>query len=172
MMTNNLRTGIIEGFKILGIYQIIGGIIGLGFLFLSLSQLSGLSILPVLISLISFVLFSYSILCGILLLKKKPLGLRHSMINQFLQLIFFTFLGYSFHYIAGVFFTLGIDLTDSFLLTFNIGLSSWQMEISSGSPAINLNFNLVAFMLIIFIINLKAKVEDQWLRDKIAEIGN
>ena len=169
-MKNNYSSQIVTGFNFLGIYQILGGIIGfvLSFIFIQFAQLSLLALLLVLGA---FFLFSYSIFCGVLLLKKKPSGLRHSTINQFLQLFMFSILGYSFKYASGVFLALGFDITNDFIFNLNFGISNWQIEINSGSQTLSLGFNFVALILIFYISKLKIKVQTQWMQDQISEIG-
>jgi len=170
-MKNNYSPDIITAFNFLGIYQIIGGIIGFVLMLVLLSDLAEIPILLFALLSVAFLLFGYSIWCGILLVKKKTSGLKHSTINQFLQLVTVAFLGYSFKYASGVFFTIGFDITDGFLFTFNLGISSWQMEINSGAPTIAVSLNFVALFLIIYISKLKIKVHSQWMQNQITQIG-
>jgi len=171
-MSNNPSSQIATGFKFLGFYQIIGGLIGLVLLLLLLGNQDVFSLWLTLLLLIAFSLYAYSIFCGILLLKKKASGLKHSTINQFLQLVSFAFLGYSYQFASGIIFSIGIDLTKSFDLKYYLGISTWAMSINSDSQVISINLNLVALFLIIYISKLKVKVETQWMENKISEIGN
>lgn len=103
-------------------------------------------------------LYIYSIYCDILLLKNSKEGLKHSLINQALQMVSFSFFGYAFQYIAGVYFAIGIDLTDGFYIKFNTGLSTWQIIVNSGEQLLFVNVNLVALFLIFFIEKLKKRI--------------
>jgi hypothetical protein len=143
---------------VLGIYQVIGGIAGLGLLVWLILKLNTIPdvFLPLLIS--AFALYFYSIYCGYLLLKKKKSGLKHSLINQCLQLISFAIAGYAFQYFSGIYLTIGIDITQSFLVNFGFGVSSWQTDINTDSRLLQVNFNLVAFCLVIFITRIKTEM--------------
>jgi hypothetical protein len=90
----------------LSYYQIVGGIIGIGLVILSFAQANRITGLVVVIFAFAIGLFSFSIFCGQQLLKgniKK--GLKLSTINQILQIIHFTILGFRFNYIAGIMLT-------------------------------------------------------------------
>ena len=170
-MENNFTKDTASKLKVLGIYQIAGGIIGLLLTFWIIAGLTAFSGLLLLVVLIAIGLYSYSIYCGTLLLKNKILGLRHSSINQFLQLINLIIAGFAFQYISGVFLTIGLDLTNSFNFIFNIGISSWQININGDTEPLILNFNLVALFLILFIENLKNKISKEDLAKQLASIG-
>jgi len=55
--------------------------------------------------------------------------LNLSGINQILQLASFAFLGYSFNYVAGFSFGVGVDVTNSLSVTFSANLSSWAIAL-------------------------------------------
>lgn len=170
-MENNLSKSIISKLKILGIYQIGGGIIGLG---LTVWVISGLTITTfplIFILLIAVVLYVYSIYCGILLLKKNISGLKHSLINQLLQIINFSIFGFTFQYISGVFISAGLDLTDSLFLMFNFGVSQWQITINGNKEILILNFNVVALFLVFFIEKLRKEISREQAERQITSIG-
>lgn len=83
-MENGFTKATISKLKALGIYQIAGGIIGLLLTILIIADLKIASSLLLLIIVIAVGLYSYSIYCGILLLKNKVYGLIHSLFNQYL----------------------------------------------------------------------------------------
>jgi hypothetical protein len=157
--------------RVLGIYQIAGGILGIGltmWLCLRIDSISG----PILfLLLIAFGLYCYSIYCGILLLKKKNYGLKHALINQFLQLLNFTIFGFSFKYISGAFLSIGLDLTTSVQMQFRLGISTWQITVNDNPELFEINLNLVALFLIIFIDRLKRKIAEEKSRVQVSEIG-
>ena len=162
-MTNSISKNISRKIKGLGIYQIAGGIIGIGlsiWLIASEGALSGIVLVLVLFA-IGF--FSFSIYCGSLLLKNKENGLRYSLINQYLQLINFSIGGYAFQYISGVFFSAGIDLTNSPAFKINLGVSAWQMNVNSEKEVILINLNFVAVFLIIFIGKLQKGINEEMM---------
>ena len=170
-MENNFSKERISKFNALGIYQIAGGIIGLGLTIWIISGLTTITGLLLLLLLIAIGLYSYSIYCGILLLKKKKSGLEHSLINQFLQLVNFSIFGFVFQYISGVFLSMDFDLTNSLNFTFNIGISSWQITINGDTEPLIINFNFVALLLILFIEKLKREIKKEQIEKKITSIG-
>ena len=169
-MSDNFKKSIAYRIRVLAIYQISGGILGIGLTIWLIMQMEFTNLIFLLL-LISLILNSYSIYCGILLLNKKKFGINHSLINQYLQLINFSILGYGFTYISGVYFSIGLDLTDSMLFKFNLGVSTWQININRYTDTIYINFNLVALVLIIFINNLKKKISEDKIQSQVSEIG-
>ncbi|MBL7743794.1 MAG: hypothetical protein JNN00_10010 [Chitinophagaceae bacterium] len=170
-MENNFSKEATSKFNAIGTYQIAGGIIGLGLTIWIISGLITITGPLLLLLLIAIGLYSYSIYCGILLLKKKKSGLGHSLINQFLQLINFSLLGFVFQYISGVFLSIGFDLTNSLNFTFNIGISSWQITINGDTEPFIFNFNFVALFLILWIENLRRKINKEQIEKQITSIG-
>jgi len=160
-MNETIPKDILQNFKRLGIYQVAGGIIGLGLtIWLIINQVN-FSPLIILLYLIAVILYFFSIYCGILLINKKMDGLNYSIINQYLQLINFLLLRFSFQYISGLFLSFGIDLTNEFLFKFNLGVSTWLISVGGDSDIILVNFNIVALCLIIFMGKLKNKLQIQ-----------
>ena len=142
------------GIEFLKYHQIVGGLIGIT---VTLSLVKSVGSLPgftQLIVVFAIGLYLYSIYCGLLLFRKIKKGLAYSRVNQILQTLSFSILGYSFQYISGLFLNIGLDLTESFALKFNFGLSSWQFEINNGGSELAVNFNVVAIFLIILIEKL------------------
>jgi hypothetical protein len=157
---------------VLGIYQILGGIAGIGITVWLASSLAPINPALLLIILIALALYAYSIFCGILLLRKNIAALKHSLINQFLQFIGFSLFGFTFNYISGAYFVIGLDLTDSLLFTFNLGISSqWHITINGNKEPLILSFNMVALFLILFITRLQTKLKDENTERQISSIG-
>ncbi|MGN6617799.1 MAG: hypothetical protein ACTHJ5_11550 [Ilyomonas sp.] len=133
---------------------------GLGITIWLIAQTATITGLILLLYLFAFALYSYSIYCGTLLLKKKKDGLVHSSVNQYLQLVNFAVLGFGFKYVSGLLLSVGIDLTSSLNIKFNLGLmSSWEMNINSDTERIEVNLNLIALFVILFIDKLKKSRE-------------
>lgn len=156
---------------ILGGYQIIGGLFGLGLTIVMATKLGPINIFIILLLLFAFVLYGYSIFCGILILSNPIKGLKYSRINQFLQIFNFYISGYGFQYISGIFISLGIDLTNSFNLKFNLGTSTWQIAFNQDSEVSILNINFVALFILIFIDRQIKKIHSQELNKVLIEIG-
>jgi membrane protease YdiL (CAAX protease family) len=138
----------------LAYYQIIGGIIGVLLIFWLLvnSQLGGL---PLLIILLTLVLFAFSMHCGKLLLDGKiKQGLQFSTINQIFQSINFAIAGFAFKFIAGINLTIGIDLSKNLDFTYNYSLSQFTVNINSQKEIVFVGINLISLSLIFLIGNL------------------
>jgi hypothetical protein len=146
--------------KYLGFYQLIGGIIGIlnTIRFLpSFTQINGGVFL---ILLLIFALFSYSFYCGYLLIKKKnSKGLNLSVYNQLIQIIGFGVLGYAFHFTAGIYAGIKLNLTNDTILTFMFGHSAAMININSNPEFTELSLNFIALLLLNLILNLKSKLE-------------
>jgi hypothetical protein len=137
-------------FKILSIYQIIGGVVGIGLTFWLISITKNQSILQYLFILFAIVLNLFSIYCGKVLFRNKIKGLKMSLINQMSQLVNFSIYGYGFKYIAGFYISAGINLSNENLL-FKFGLSSWEFLYNAGNDMNEIHINLFALILIIYI---------------------
>ena len=140
---------------ILGIYQIAGGILGIGVVLwlikINTTSFNGLQY--VLLSLAT-ALYIYSIFCGVLLIKGNPKGLNQSQINQCLQLVSIFIFGAAYQYYSGVYLSAGFDMTHSFHFIWKAGLSTFQMNFFNQNESIRVSINFVALGLIIYIEKL------------------
>jgi hypothetical protein len=150
----------------LGVYQILGGVLGLMLTIWLLTRVAQMTALIALLFLLAFVLYALSTCCGILLLGRQySVGLKLSILNQVLQIGSFQFLGYAFLYISGCFLNLGIgygvgNLASGLKMGFDFGLmSKWQLSIASHNHSFALYVNLVAIYLIYFIDKLRGSIK-------------
>jgi hypothetical protein len=115
--------------KILGIYQLVGGFVGLGivgWLLLRTNEING----PVfLIFGIAIGLYVFSIKAGSLLLQKGnvKLGIIYSMIHQAVQVISISTGDYGYKYFSGANFSLGFEFTNGIAFKFGFGLSEFNI---------------------------------------------
>jgi hypothetical protein len=145
--------------KTLGIYQVAGGVVGIALIGWLLIYLKNYTISLMLLMMVPLVWYGFSIHCGISLLKRSPWALKLSLINQYMQLINFSILGYSLQYVAGPGAYIGFDLTNTILLNLSFDLfTKWDITIATNSPVILINLNVVALMLIIFIKRMKSRM--------------
>ena len=170
-MDNSVPKNIQSKLKAFGLYQITGGVIGLGITVYLVSGLTTINLLLIVLLFIAIGLYGYSIYCGTLLLTKNVSGLNLSLINQYLQLFSISFFGFGFQYISGVGVLVGLDLTESFFITFNLAVSEWQITINNHNELVTFNFNLVALFLIVFIEKLKNKIRKYQIEKQITSIG-
>ncbi len=66
---------------------------------------------------------------------------------------------------------IAVDLTYDFKLNFGIGLSTWQVNINTGTRDLIIGFNFVALALILVINKLNKYLKDQDLQISIQNIG-
>ena len=155
----------------IGWYQIIGGGIGVLIILYSLFDATQLAGLNILIYAFMFIFFAYSIFCGTLCLQSKDTALRHSLINQFFQLIGFAFFGIAFSYIAGLYISVGLDLSTSVDMKFNFGISKFDFNVNREHEWVEVNFNLVALGFIYWIDKLAKKIKTEKANIEIASVG-
>ncbi|WP_037320273.1 hypothetical protein [Salegentibacter sp. Hel_I_6] len=147
---------------ILSLYQIIGGLIGVGYtikLLLSIGSINGPLLL---ILIIAFVLFFFSIYSGYLLFKKRFIqGINLSIINNAFQVIGFGVLGYGFKYVSGLIAGLKIDLTNDIIFTIDFDITNWKMSYNSNPDLTYISINIIAIVVIGFLFNAKERIEKQ-----------
>jgi hypothetical protein len=160
--SKGIKTDLIK----LGVYQIIGGLIGIAFIIRSVFTEIAFNEVVFLFYLIFFLFFGYSILCGWLCVRCNRNALLLSLINQFLQLVSISIAGFSFSYAAGFYLVTGVDFTESFKINFDAGLSNLHLFLNNQSNTILFNFNWIAFYLIYWIERLRKQVK---LEDDIKE---
>jgi hypothetical protein len=163
--------------RVLGWYQIIGGAIGVLltlWLFVKMQTLSGLIIL---LFIIAFGLYGLSITAGKKLLGAQyQTGLKLSMINQFLQIVSFLFLGYGYMYVSGMALSGNISYNvggygSGFKLGFDLGIfSKWNIDINSDNRSFNVSVNFLAIYLLYFIYRLRQKINDELKTSEISQV--
>jgi hypothetical protein len=154
--------------KTLGLYQLIGGILGVIVTIRYLPNFNAFNGGLLLLVLIIISLHSFSIYCGYLLLKKKfKNGFNLSIYNQFIQIVSFGVLGFYFEHTSGIFAGLKLNLTNDTILTFMSGLSSSAIAINDNIDFKELNINFIAIIIINIVFNLKSEIEKKELSVKL-----
>ena len=167
----NVSKFLITKLSILAINQIIGGVIGIILTIYVMTTAVTFSLLLITILIVIFGLYSYSILCGVLILKNPLTGLKYSLINQYLQILYFSISGYGFKYLSGLYTSLELDLGNLQNFQLQGGISTWDINFKNALEIKTVGINFIAVLLIIFIdrqINiLKVKAID----NSINELG-
>ena len=147
--------------QILAWYQIAGGIIGLMVTLWLLINTEGLSGPVLFIYLLVFALYGGSIYGGRLLITDKyARGLNLTIVNQLLQVISCSMLGYGFMYIAGAMLLAEIKVENGFKLAFNFGLfSKWNINIATNEKPFQLGVNFAAIYWAYFADKLKTTIK-------------
>ena len=146
--------------KILGIYQILGGAYGTYFNLAFLNTHSQLPDLIILLFSIAIFLYCYSIVCGIFIFTKKDIQLKYTLINQYLQLISFSILGYAFQYASGIYLYIGVIFTDNINFKATAGITTWQIMFNTDSNVMEVYLNIVPVFIIIFIDRIKRQISE------------
>ena len=155
----------------IGWYQIIGGGLGILIILYSLITLDQIAGLTIIIYAFMFVFFGYSVTCGTLCLKSHKNALRHSLINQLLQLVSLTIFGFAFSFVAGVYLSLGLDFSKSIEITFEFGISKFDFNINREHERTAVGLNLVALGLIYWINKLIKNSQAKRQNIIIASVG-
>jgi hypothetical protein len=143
---------------ILGIYQIVGGLLGIGVvLWLIKINTTSFSAMQYVLLSLATALYIYSIFCGVLLIKANSKGLNQSQINQCLQLVSIFIFGCSYQYYSGGYLSAGFDMTHSFRFIWKAGLSTFQMNFLNQNESVRVSLNFVALGLILYIEKLMRK---------------
>jgi hypothetical protein len=148
--------------RIIAWYQIAGGIVGIGLMLvvvLLLIRTAPFS-LATFIMLAAVALHGFSVYCGVLLLKNKyRAGLNLSVINQALQFVSITIGGYGYKYIAGLVFLVGFNPANSPKAYVSFSWRpSWQISISAGGNHVDIAINVIALLLLVFMIYVRGTI--------------
>lgn len=154
-----------------GIYEIIGGSIGIFLFIMMLFKIPVFEFTTVLLLFIILLLFSNSIFAGVQLLRNRKLGINLSLINQSLQLLFFTASGFTYEYISGLGIYLIWGYDNSFIPFLNYGISNCQLHFDSQNNSSILGINVVAIFIFIFLCAKKRQVKASNQLSEISTIG-
>ena len=157
-MTNYLLQEYYFKLKLIGIYQIIGGLIGLGLTTWLITMLLPMPFLIVCIIIVSIGLFLFSIACGLGLCFKKWNAVNLSLVLQLLQIIGFTLYGCSFKFISGLGALLNLDFTNSFQVQIKLSEPLFRFTYLTDPTEKIIGVNLIAILITFFIIDLKKKI--------------
>ena len=118
--------------KAIAIYQILGGVIGIALLVLVMFGGEVTVTQEVLrFSILAGLLYIFSILCGRMLFRNPRKGLRLSLVNQVLQVVYFSIGAWAFQYVAGLRIGVGGDLVGGWIFKFRLALSSFHFSAGS-----------------------------------------
>ncbi|MBB6611593.1 hypothetical protein H7F15_11140 [Pontibacter sp. Tf4] len=145
--------------SIIAIYQIVGGVLGI--LLTAWVMYSGEMVIDqaaLRMGLFAGALYVFSILCGRMLYRNYKRGLLLSIVNQVLQVVYFSFGAYGFQYVAGLRVGIGVDMIGGWIFKFRLALSSFHFNIGTDLGQEFIGVNLVALFLIFWMEQLLEKV--------------
>lgn len=157
--------------EMLGAYQILGGIIGLIVICILIFKIGSFNLTTLFFIGIILCFYCYSIFCGALIFRNEDLGLKHSMFNQFMQLICFSAWGFTFQYVSGIALSADLVFTNGFDYHINFALSNISLIVDPdiGTRVIGINF--VALFIILFIIRQRRILKRELLEDQLSDFG-
>ncbi|WP_276495943.1 hypothetical protein [Pontibacter litorisediminis] len=141
--------------KALAIYQIMGGLLGIA-LTIWVMFGGGVTVTQQVLrfGIFAGLLYVFSILCGRMLLRSPVRGLRLSLVNQVLQVVYFSIGSYGFQYVSGLRVGVGLDMVGGWVFKFRMALSSFHFSAGSDLGQKFIGLNLVALFLIFWIERL------------------
>ncbi|WP_026452138.1 hypothetical protein [Aequorivita capsosiphonis] len=146
----------------LGYYQIVGGIIGILIMTFNIYDKLNSNGFFLFSMFLFFGLCAFSIYSGILLIQKKYLkGLNCSIFIQAIQILSFAILGYIFNYAIGFYIRLTVELTNDTIVGFDFGFVNWNLSRNANQDLIEINFNIIAIILLGFIFKFKEKITNE-----------
>lgn len=153
-MNNQIRNQV----RAIALYQIIGGVLGIALLAWVLFRGEMYVDQTALrISLFAVGLYLFSILSGRLLLRHHKRGFVLSIVNQVLQVVYFSFGAYGFQFVAGLRLGIGADMVEGWVLKFRLALSSFHFSVGTDLGQKFIGVNLVALFLIFWLERLLEK---------------
>lgn len=140
--------------KIIGIYQIIGGGVGL------FSLVYGQIVNKLDVTIISFgvfIVFSFSIIAGIFLLKSyEEKAITYTLVNQYFQILTIKLIGIGYQYVAGSYFGIGFSETPKLNLFYKYAIIKSNLLIWPGTDnEITISINLIPILIIIIVSRIR-----------------
>lgn len=158
-MENTLNNEIKTRVKGIAYYQIIGGIVGVVLAIFLFSKVVIITGFVVVFFACIITLYSFSVYCGWALLKGEIVkGLSFSKINQVLQVINFSVLGFAFKFVAGFSVSIGINVTNDFTFISSFSLSEFKLNINRDKEIGEVYINIVAIYLMYIIGKIQDKI--------------
>ena len=158
-MGQDKKTKKFERYQIIGIYEMVGGALGLfitGSLFKTLvidAQDRYLSMIWLFF--IAFIFYIVSLNAGYLLFRKNRRGVMLSIITQALQVPNLAIFGISYYFVSGLSFGVSLSFIETAKFDFNYYLgSTWNLGFGSTDGEFLIGINLVALMLLTHLIKI------------------
>jgi hypothetical protein len=151
--------------KAIAFYQIIGGIVGYLTTILSILNNANIhfSYIVAIYIIVSYAFFSYSIYCGFILLKKPIIGLKHSKVNQLLQIVSFSISGFAFKYISGIMVGIIVTWGIKVDLSLKYQVSIWKLLFNYETDYNAISLNFIALLLYLLLRKQSIEIRKQEL---------
>src|SRR3954454_10812590 len=167
-MIIHLPRSIVNKLRALAIYQIIGGLLGLLITVWDVMEYPSFSASIIIMFAIAFGLYIFSLISGWLLWYQYTAGVQCSLINEYLQIVHFSIAGWAYMYTSGGYFSLGVDLTYAYKVLIDFGIiPTLQLKAFTQTPEVQLSFNFVAILLVVFLTHVKRDLEEDVLLENL-----
>jgi hypothetical protein len=143
----------------IGLYQIITGLFGVSIFLWSVFETHAWTFLAIILTVVSLLIFGFSIVIGFLCLKGRALTL--SLVNLGIQMVGFNIMGYGFRYAPGIFLNAGVDLTEGFKFSVNGGLSEIALNVNVQSEVIAIDFNVIAIIIFVWLDKVSRRIKSE-----------
>ncbi len=170
-MASFLTTPIRIKLIILGIYQLIGSLIGLLFSIMVAIKMSNYNFISLSIGILTFLFYLLNFCCGILLIIGNPLGLMLCIVSQIPQLISISISGFIFRYICGLYFSISINFSHRGQVSTDFRGSSYMFGLID-NPNVIVSLNIIAVVILIFIVLLRIEINKVRFNQQINLLGN
>ena len=163
----------IVGFKLLAIYQIVGGVLGIAFIVPAFLSIADLSYASVIVIFAGFVLHSFSMYCGIMLYRSQRRSLVMSFVCQCLQGLSISTPGFFYQFVSGFSFLFYLQsLSGDFHIQFGSTFSFFSVQVADDLyDRVMIGFNFVALGIAIFLYHEIKAIAREKKSDLVDSIG-
>jgi len=139
---------------LLGFYQVVGGAIGLVLCLVGLGQFDTTNALIVGVMVGAILMYAYSVICGVFLLKvpTRLLRLRLSAVNQAVQVLVISSNSVTYKFVSGLAIIVGARTAPEMTLGLKFSLSSFLIHWGSANAEVFYGIDLIALILVVMII--------------------
>ncbi|WP_224995264.1 hypothetical protein [Cesiribacter sp. SM1] len=153
-----MKKNLINIIRGLALYQIFGGILGIGLAIRIIQQLQHLNALSYPLIFLTAAFYVFSIVAGAVLLQHPKRGLTLSLVNQALQVLSIAVSSFAYNYVAGFKLGLGIDFVPAWQFNLNLSLSSFQLILNEATGRVFIGINFLALVLVYVIERLREEI--------------
>jgi len=139
--------------SVLGYYQVAGGLIGGALCLVAIAQLKPTDALVLGIMVGAIVMYAFSVLCGVLLLRStaSSLPLKLSSANQLVQVLVIESNSVIYKFISGISITVGVNAVPELIVGLRVTLSTFLIQWDRANTDVFYGLNLVALVLLVLI---------------------
>lgn len=144
---------------VIALYQIAGGVLGLGLVLKMVPLLKDPSASTWGGIILAIALYLLSMVAGLLLFRKPQTGLTLSFINQILQVLSFSAASIAYNFVAGLKLGIGVDFVETLMFKLRMSISSFQFSFHGMDGVPYITVNVLALLLIYLLERLKDQLK-------------